>query len=255
MLLKRFVVLLSAVMLWVAPAHAADQDFSAQQKTQIEQIIRDYLLKNPEVLVEASRSLQQKQQQQMQMQARAAILRNADALFNDKNSPTVGKSQANVTVVEFFDYQCGHCKRMADVINQLRKTNSNLRVVYKEFPIFGAESEYAAKASLAAQYQNKYQAFHDALMDVKGRLNKDLVLKTARKVGLNTRRLERDMKKPEIKQELANNVKLARDMKLIGTPAFVIASKPFNKDKQFFFVPGAASPDAMQQLIDKVATS
>ena len=150
-------------------AMAADQMAPEQQK-EIEKIVHDYLVNNPEVLVEVSQALQQKQQQNIQQQAKTGILENADQLFSGTLA-VAGNPKGNVTLVEFFDYQCIHCKKMAPVISELIKKDSNLRVIYKEFPIFGKGSEVASQVALAAAMQGKYQQMHDALLKLESRLD------------------------------------------------------------------------------------
>ena len=144
---------------------------------------------------------------------------------------------------------------MAPVISKLIKADSNLRVVYKDFPIFGKGSNYAAKAALAAKMQGKYQALHDALITKKQRLSPSIVLKTADSVGINTTKLKADMKSKEVEDALKTNMKLAESLRLMGTPAFVVAYTPngkFSHGNKAFFVPGAASEGALQSLIKEV---
>jgi len=244
---------LAAAML--TPVAMAADKMSDVQKKQIEQVVHDYLVNNPEVLIEASQALQQKQQQNMQEQARTAIKQNADELFAD-NMAIAGNPKGNVTLVEFFDYQCVHCKKMSPVIGALIKKNPNLRVIYKEFPIFGNGSELASRAALAASMQNKYVEMHNALFKVGKRLNQKLVLKAAKNAGLNIDQLKKDMKSKKVSEELKENRELAEKLKLIGTPAFIIASTPsgkYKKGSKTEFIPGAASEEALQGLIKKKA--
>lgn len=240
----------------IAAAVNADADTStmpeAQQK-QIQKIVHDYLVANPEVLLEASQALQQKQQQAMQVQAQAAIQSNADKIFNDRLT-VAGNPKGNVTLVEFFDYQCIHCKKMAPVISDLAKQNANLRIVYKEFPIFGKSSEIASRAALAAAMQGKYMAMHDALIKQNGRLNEDTIMKAAKAAGLNVVKLKADMNSQAITDALDANRQLAEQLHLMGTPAFVLASTPDGKLKQGTtptFIPGAASAESLQEIIKK----
>lgn len=238
----------------VGGVNAAQTSFSSKQQTDIESIVKNYLVKNPEILLEVSKSLQQKQQKDMQEQAASAIDANGDTLF-DHQSPVVGNQKGNVTLVEFFDYQCVHCKRMAPVISKLLKEDSNLRVVYKDFPIFGKGSSFAAKAAIAANMQGKYQALHDALLSKKQRLSPSIVLQAASSIGINTTKLKADMKSKAVEDVLKNNMKLAESLRLMGTPAFVVAYTPngkFAHGNKSFFVPGAASEGALQSLIKEV---
>ncbi|MCC5014125.1 MULTISPECIES: DsbA family protein [unclassified Legionella] len=237
---------------------AADTDtMTDAQKKAIEKVVHDYLVNNPEVLIEASQALQQKQQQTMQQQAQAAIKDNASQLFNDSMA-VAGNPKGNVTLVEFFDYQCIHCKKMASVLSDLVKKDNNLRIVYKEFPIFGKSSELASRAALAAGMQGKYQAMHDALLKQEKRLNEELILSTAKSLGLNMAKLKTDMNSKAVTDALNANRELAEKLRLMGTPAFIVAATPAGKFKEGSapsFIPGAAGEEALQELIKKAASN
>lgn len=238
----------------VAPVAMAADTMSADQQKQIETVVHDYLVNHPEVLIEASQALQKQQQQNVQQQAKAAINENANQLFSGSLA-VAGNPKGNVTLVEFFDYQCIHCKKMATVINALVKKDNNLRVIYKEFPIFGDGSEFASQAALAAAMQGKYQAFHEALLKQDKRLDNKLVLSIAKAQGLNMVKLQKDMKSSTVTEVLETNRKLAEKMHLMGTPAFVVASTPggqFSDKQEPAFIPGAASMDVLQDLIKKM---
>jgi protein-disulfide isomerase len=228
---------------------------SEDQKKSIEKIVHDYLISNPEVLLEASQVLQQKQQQTQQQQAQAAILENAAPLFQDKLA-SAGNLKGSVTVVEFFDYQCIHCKKMSPVLDSVIKKDSNVRVLYKEFPIFGKDSETASRAALAAGMQGKYLPMHHALLKVEKRLDDQTVMKVAQSLGLNMSKLKTDMAGKEITALLDANKQLAEKLHLMGTPAFIVASTPNGQVKtgtQPSFIPGAASERTLQELIKKAA--
>lgn len=256
---KLFIVIAIAASLlfvsagiWAAKSKTTQPaKFSATQKEEIEGIIRNYLVTNPEVLVEASRALQQKERQKAMEKAQKAIPENADKLFNSLNSQVTGNPKGDVTLVEFYDHQCHYCKQVAPLVQKIREGDKNLRVVFKEFPIFGANSEYAAKAALAARKQGKYVVLHDALLKEKGKLNPALVLKIAKDAGIDTTQLKKDMKDPLIAKQLEENKKLASALGLNGTPAFVIASYPVTKEMKYFFVPGVPSEAMLTNLIKK----
>lgn len=240
----------------VSPAlFAAEQPMSAEQKKQVEQVVHDYLVQNPEVLVEVSQVLQQKQQKNMVDQATAAIGQNADKLFMG-GTTVAGNPNGSVTLVEFFDYQCGHCKEMKPVLEELLKSDKNLRVVYKEFPIFGKTSELASRAALAAAMQGKYEVMHQALLKMDKRMDDAVVMEAAKTAGLNTTKLKKDMDSKEVTEILAANRMLAEKLHLMGTPAFIVASTPGGKFKAGStpsFVPGAASLQSLQDMIKKAA--
>ena len=244
-------------MLSTPMAMAADSSISASQKKEIQKIVHDYLVSNPEVLIEASQALQQKQQQSMQVQAQSAIIDNAKALFSDKIT-MAGNPNGKVTLVEFFDYQCIHCKKMAPVISELLKKDKNLRVVYKEYPIFGKSSDTASKAALAAGLQHKYMAMHEALFNQPQKLDDTLIEAAAKSIGLNMDQFKTDKDSKAVSDMLEQNRQLAEKLHLMGTPAFIIASTNGNelkKDTQPIFIPGAASEQTLQDLISKAAKS
>ena len=240
-----------------APSTEPSTEMSAAQKTEIQKVVHDYLLSNPEVLLEASQALQQKQQQAMQQQAQSAIKENAQELFADKFT-IIGNPKGKVTLVEFFDYQCRHCKDMSPVMAELVKSDSNLRIIYKEFPIFGETSEMASKAALAAGMQGKYKAMHEALITQKTPLDEKIITASAQGVGLDMAKFKTDMASKQVTETLAANRKLAEKLKLMGTPAFIVASTPegmFKEGSEIAFVPGAASREALQEMIKKASAS
>lgn len=235
-----------------APTFAANT-LTADQKKEVQSIVHDYLVSNPEVLVEASQALQQKQQLSMQEKAKESITSNAKQLFT-QTLAVAGNPKGDVTLVEFFDYQCIHCKKMKPVVSEMIKDNKNLRVLYKEFPIFGKNSEMASKAALAASMQGKYMEMHTALLAQDKRLNEKTVMDLAKSAGLDMTKFKTDMNSETVKKALTENRELAEKMNLMGTPAFIVAATPngsLKKDSNPAFIPGAASADALQNLINE----
>jgi len=230
-------------------------DMTPANKKEIEQVIHDYLVNNPDVLVEASQALQQKQQQTMQKEAQSAITLHGSSLV--KGDLTVaGNPKGNVTLVEFFDYQCIHCKKMKPVVSELVKKDANLRVVFKEFPIFGKESELASKAAIAAAMQGKYLALQAALLKESDHLNEEKIMAIAKQCGVDVAKLKTDMASKTVADLLVENRQLAEKIHLMGTPAFVVLSTPngqFKPGSEIGFIPGAASEEALQALINKAA--
>ena len=240
----------SALLFMGVSAHAA-QPFDANQVQQIQQVVHNYLVTNPTVLVEASKSLQVQMAKKQEDKAMIAIKANHKQLFSDPNSPVAGNPKGTVTLVEFFDYQCGHCKEMNKTVQDLIKKNKNLRVVFKELPIFGDNSQYAAKVALAAMAQNKYFDVHEALLAQGNPLNNKKVWAAVKTAGLNADQLKKTMGSDVISKQLKNNFTLAQALGLAGTPAFVLA----NKDQtQFRFMPGAAPTEVLQKMVDQLQT-
>lgn len=225
-----------------APGYSQEkQSFTPQQQQEIERIVRDYLKSHPEVIIEAARALEAREQEAQQQRVRAAIEANRDKLLNDPDSPVMGNPKGDVTVVEFFDYQCPYCKKMIAPLNDAMTKDGKLRMVLKEWPVLGPESVTAAKASLAAQKQGKYREFHNALMDTKGRLSESIVMSVAEKAGLDTKKLKKDMEASDVQEELKQNQALAAALQLEGTPAFVIGNH---------LAPGAISADTLREMIE-----
>jgi len=188
---------------------------------EFEQRVRNYLLAHPEVISDALNRLEAKQGEQDAAAAQAALKAHAAEVFQDPDSPVSGNSKGNVTVVEFFDYNCPYCKMMASVMEQAEAADPQLRIVYKEFPILGPGSVFAAKAALAANKQGKYVAFHRALYQVRGHVEETQVLEVARTVGLNVDRMKTDMRDPAFEGVLEKNGTLAQALRITGTPGFV----------------------------------
>ena len=216
------------------PNHGAKPDRGA-----IEKIVRDYLLKNPEVIEEAIGVLRTKRQEEERRRAAAAIARNGEALRAHPLSPVSGNAEGDVTVVEFFDYQCGYCKRALPAMTALLEEDANVRVVWKEFPILGPVSDFAARASMAADRQGRYYPFHLALMK-EPELTEGKVLEIAGKTGLDTARLQQDMQDPAIRAYIDETRALGQRIGISGTPAFVIGGT---------LVPGVVDAVRMKELI------
>lgn len=217
----RLAALLAALFALALPA-AADPNFNEAQKKEIEQVVRDYLLKNPEILLEVSQVLDAKQKQTEAEQRDKALAENADAIFRAPHDFVAGNPKGDVTLVEFFDYNCGWCKKGFPEVLSLIEKDKSLRVVMKEFPIFGGDSDYAAKAALAAMKQGKYWELHSALLSHEGKVTSAVVDETAKATGLDMEKLKADMESPEVAKAIAENQALARTLAINGTPAFII---------------------------------
>ena len=211
-------------------------------KKRIEKIIREYLINNPEVLEEAIQALQAKRQARRQAAALASIRNNRKQIYEDPEDPVGGNPKGDVTIVEFFDYRCGFCKRVAPVVEKALAKDKKIRIVYKEFPVLGPNSVLAARAALASRAQGKYLAFHKALMYAKISYDEASIMKIAANVGIDTARLKKDMQAPDIQAQLAKNRALARSLSIRGTPAFVIGNQLF---------PGALNPAQLARMIQQ----
>jgi protein-disulfide isomerase len=202
--------------------------------------VRAYLLSHPEVIMEAVQILQQRQQAAEADAVKGRIAAHADEIFRDPSAPIAGNPRGDITLVEFFDYNCPYCRQVAPTLTDLRRADPGLRLVYKEFPILGPGSEAAARAALAAERQGKYQALHDALMQASERVAEEDVLRAAAAVGLDVEQLKRDMADPAIEEAILRNRALAAELGINGTPGFVIADR---------VLPGAVEKAALEGLI------
>lgn len=221
------------------PAAAADP-LTPEQKQAVEQVIHDYFLKNPEFMVEVLHAAEAKLRQEKTEDVRQAITANRDALLTDPTSPVGGNPEGDVTIVEFFDYRCPYCKQVEPALEALLKQDSKLRIVYKEYPVLGAESFYASRMALAAAKQGKYDAFHRALMTLKGQITQEVILKVAGDAGLDVARAKAEMAAPAIQEIIKRNYALADALDINGTPAFIVGD---------VLVPGATDISGLRKLI------
>lgn len=208
-----------------SPVNAQSTAFSPDQKTQIETIVRDYLLANPEILLKVQAVLEAKMEKEQAEKTKAALADNAKEIYRDPNAPVAGNKDGDITVTEFFDYNCGFCKRSYPDVVKLIGDDKKLRIVFKEFPILSKGSEEASRVALAARNQGKYWEVHSALLELKGQANEAAALKIAEKAGLDMAKLKADMNAPEIKAELAAVKELATKMGINGTPHFLIGDR------------------------------
>ncbi len=192
---------------------------------EFEQRIRDYLLANPEVIIAAVQGLEARRRQADESEAEAVLRTRAEEVFRDPDSPVGGNPQGDISLVEFFDYNCPYCRQVAPVMAEAEAADPELRVVYKEFPILGPGSTYAAKAALAAHRQGRYLEFHKALMQFKGAVDESAVLRVAHEIGLDIDRLKAEMDDPAIQGAIDRNLQLAQALRINGTPGFVIGDQ------------------------------
>ena len=244
--------LLGATMLTMSMAQAAS--FDGAQSHAIEHIVHQYLLDNPEVLVEASEAYKNKQMSTMKVKANGFISSHKKDFFSDKSNPVAGNTKGDVTLVEFFDYQCGHCKEMAQTVHNIMKEDKNLRVVFKQLPIFKGGSIIAAKAALAAEKQGKFVPFHEALLQAKKPLTEKNILSIAKSSGLDVKKLKKDMNSEIIAKQIEDNSKLAQSflqdsVGYVFTPIFVVGNQSGDK---FQFIPGGLDYAHMKKVIKEI---
>ena len=239
--LFRAALLSAALLLPASAVHAGS--FTPQQQDEIGKIVHDYLIAHPEVLLEVSKELENRQQQADASKRDGALKSNAQEIFHSADDLVAGNPKGDVTMVEFFDYNCAWCKKGLPEVLSLIDEDKNLRLVMKEFPIFGEDSEYAARAALASNRQGKYWPFHLAMLGHQGKLTKADVDEIAKAQGLDMAKLKADMLDPKIVRTIMDNQKLAQDMAINGTPAFIIDRK---------VIPGYLPKDELAATIKSV---
>lgn len=220
-------ILAITACLVLSPAALA-QSFSEQQRGDIEKIVKDYLIRNPEVLQEVMAEFEKRQARAESERAKTAIKTHAEALYNSPRQVTLGNPQGDVTFVEFFDYNCGYCKRAMSDMLDLMKSDPKLKVVLKEFPVLGQPSLEAAQVAAAVRMQDKtgkkYLEFHQKLLSGR-QADRGRALAVAKEIGLDTARIEKDMAGSEVKATIEESFKLAEALGLNGTPSYVIGEE------------------------------
>ena len=234
--MKRFLATTALLMLPIAAiADGMDED-------RIKELVLEAIRENPGIVFEAAQLFEQ-QQQALQAQAAAQVFDTEKAtLENDPNAPVLGNPDGDVTVVEFFDYNCPYCRRVKPEMEALLAADPNVRVVYREWPILGEGSVFAARAALASRNQGKYEEFHWAMMQLKERAEEASILRTAEDIGLDVAQLRRDMNGPEIEEHIQTSMRLAQSLGFSGTPSFVIGDS---------LAPGLIQADQMIELVDQ----
>jgi protein-disulfide isomerase len=202
--------------------------------------IERYIRAHPEVIEQSLQGLLAKREAELQERHKAALATKQQELLHDPASPVSGNPKGEITLVEFYDYRCGYCKKAAPAVTEIQKIDPRVRVVYKDFPILGESSELAAKAALASQAQGKHQAFHEALLASHADMTKEAILKIAVGVGLDAKRLEVDMAHPKWQTVIAKNRALARELGISGTPGFIVGNE---------LVPGMLDLNGLKELI------
>ena len=244
-MMMRSIAAAAMAVLLAAPAMAQGAP-PPLDKAAVEKIVKEYLMANPEILVEMMSELKKRQERLAQDSARKAIVERRSEIYDDPASPVGGNAKGTVTVVEFFDYHCTYCKQVQGPMQSLIKEDGNIRIVYKELPILREESRLAAQAALAANNQGKYEQFHNALMGARGVLTKERILQLAKETGLDVAKLGKDMADPKISAAIDRNLELARVLDVSGTPAFVIGDQ---------IVPGAIGLEEFRKIVAEARKS
>lgn len=219
--------LAAALATFAVPASAAE--FSPEQKKEIESIVRGYLLENPEVLEDAFSALQERRREAESVAQQSAVSDNKEALFNSPRQVVLGNPEGDVTLVEFFDYNCGYCRRAAEDLDKLIEANPDLRVVLKEFPVLGPESVEAAQVGIALNEvaPERYGEFHDTLLASDNRVDGKAALAVVEKMGIDRAAVEKAMDEDVVQATIEEVYTLANALGLTGTPSYVVGDTVF----------------------------
>jgi protein-disulfide isomerase len=222
---------------------AGGNAFTDDQKKAIGDLVKDYLIKNPEILIDVQSALEAKMEKEQSEKLRSFMSENAKDIYRNPESPVAGDPNGDITVVEFFDYNCGYCKRGLSEVQKLIESDKRVRVVFKELPILSKGSEETAKAAFAAKAQGKYWEFHQAMLTIKGQANEASSLKAAETLGLDMAKFKSDMASPAVEAELEKVKELAKKMGINGTPHFLVGDKS---------IPGA--PEDLHSQLETLVT-
>jgi len=229
-ILFKILSILSLITILVFPLHANDIN-----EKKIENVIENFLIKNPQLL----RSILDNYKDKIESEKKINAIKSLELLKN----PGIFQEKADVTIYEFFDYNCGYCKSVVKTIMETISEDKKINFVFVEFPILSQQSYNAALAALASERQNLYNNFHLALMRVRGRVDDNQVFRTAKEIGLDIDQLKKDMERSEILEQLQKNREIAKLLNLNGTPAFIIGDVVY---------PGALTKENLKEIIKKV---
>ncbi|MCB9988188.1 MAG: DsbA family protein [Rhodospirillales bacterium] len=233
-----FLAALITTTIALQPVSATAADFSDSQKKAIGEIVREYILDNPEILYEAAEKHQRQQEEAADSQFKTYLSDNKDAVFN--GAPTAGNPNGDIVIVEFFDYNCGYCKKAMEDVAALLKEDKNLKFVFKDMPILSQTSVDAARWSLAADKQGKYLDFHMELMKSPGQKDEKTFEQIAKKLGLDVEKLRKDADDESITKQIRDNMEQAQELGIRGTPGFIIGD---------YLARGYMGLDGMKQTI------
>ncbi|MDF1750747.1 MAG: DsbA family protein [Alphaproteobacteria bacterium] len=232
-----------AIFATIPLTNARAQDaIDPAERQRIESIVHDYLMANPQVILDAIRSMEERQQALVEQKRADIIAQLVPTLSASPMTPAFGADDSDVILVEFFDYQCGYCKRLFPGLQETMAKDPKLKVIFAELPILGPASLVASRAALASQEQGKYMEFHDAMMGYQGQLSDKIIFDMADEVGLDVEKLKEDMNAPKVLQYLAMVRSLSESMDIRGTPAMVIGKE---------FIGGYIPTEKLQEIIDQ----
>ena len=242
-----FLVIFTAIF-WPRISTTGDHRLSDNQTKAVKSLINQYIMENPQIILKALKEMEQRDAEKRALDIKHKISLFKNKLHYDPNSPVGGNPNGNITVVEFFDYRCGYCKRVYPTIMKVIRKDGNIRYIYKELPILGSESLLTSKIALAVWLieKEKYYKFHSLIMKSRGSLNKASLLKMAESLGIEKTLILKTVDSTKIQNIIKNNHKLAQSLNITGTPAFIIGEQ---------LVPGAIDSSVLKDLIKKARGS
>lgn len=236
---------LLATTLLAAPAMAFDiTNMTDAERAAFNQAVRDYLVANPDVLVESYATLQRQEEAAQADREKAVLAENHDAIFNDPNSWVGGNPEGDVTVVEFIDYRCGYCRKAWEEVDELVNSDGNIRFVLKEFPILGEQSVLSSRFAIAVRMlhgDEAYRKTHDALLTLRADATPETLARLAGDLGLDPAAIAAKMESDEVTAIIAENHRIANALEINGTPTFVIDGK---------VVHGYVPLEGMRQIVE-----
>lgn len=245
--MKKFGLILAVL---AATSSFATDTFSSTQKQEINKLVEQYITNNPKIVMNSLIKFREQSIQEQNIKAKNAVVNNFQELVKAPHSPVMGNPNGDVTLIEFLDYRCGHCREMSEVVTNLIKKDSNLKVVIKQLPIFSGDSLTAAKAALAVNSQGNFAQFHHELLTQKTALNQKVIDTLVTKTTQDLNKMHNTMKQAWVQKEIDANMQLAKQLGLMGTPAFVIVNS--NDATTNAVIPGAASLEKMTTIIKNI---
>ena len=228
-----------------AMAESAQGPNDPVTRAQLPALIKEILIKDPNILTEVVQKMQENQEAQMMAKGKEDVIKHKDKIYNDPAAPMVGPANADVTVVEFFDYHCGYCKQALSSLITLMEKDKKVRVLFKEYPILSEDSKLASLGAIAVNRiaKDKYFDFHKAMFNVGGTISEKTIIAEAKKLGIDEDRMKKELSNPEVEATLTRNKELGAAIGAVGTPAIIIGDN---------FYPGAMPYEAMQKAVDDV---
>ncbi len=227
-MLIRYVIL---IFFLIFNLHSDDKNINEKQ---IENIIKKYILENPEILIESLEKFTANQKEK-EKKSFVNILNNFYDTKVYESLPRIGNMDSKLIIIEFVDYNCGYCKKTLSTISKLMKNFDNIQIVFIDYPILSESSEIAARASLAANEQNAYFEYHSLLLNNKKSINEDILYKIAKELSLDIEKFKKDISSEKIKNNIIKNIKFANSLKIRGTPTFIIGKQilpgPYDYEK------------------------